>query len=80
MMRDLEEVVNRLDQRADCKGVILHGADGNFCSGGDTNVARQMMNPEIGYAMAIYMNHILEKFKNLPMITVAFIEGSGNAL
>ncbi|XP_025408031.1 ethylmalonyl-CoA decarboxylase-like isoform X2 [Sipha flava] len=77
MMLDLEKIVNKLDQQIECKGVILYGADGNFCSGGDLNMMKQMNNPEMGYAMATYMNNILDKFKKLPMITVAFIEGSG---
>lgn len=80
MMFDLEKIVDKLDQQVKYKGVIMHGSDGHFCSGGDKNVAKQMMKPETGYAMAIYMNYILKKFKNLPMITVAFIEGSGNKL
>lgn len=80
MMADLENIVNKLDQQLECKGVILYGANGNFCSGGDLNMVKRMNNPEMGYAMAIYMGYILEKLKNLPMITVAFIEGSGNKL
>lgn len=78
-MFELEEIINKLeDFQIECKGVILYGADGNFCSGGDLNMARKMNNAEMGFAMATYMNHILEKFKRLPLITVAYIEGFGN--
>lgn len=80
MMTDLDEIVDKLDQWTEGKGVILYGADGNFCSGGDLNFAKQINNPELGYAMAVYMNHVLEKFKNLLMITVAYIEGTGNVI
>lgn len=77
MMIELDEIVNKLDQWIDCKGVILHGADGNFCSGGDLNLAKRLNNPERAYAMATFMNNVLEKLRKLPMITVAYIEGTG---
>lgn len=80
MMVDLDEIVDKLDQWTDCKGAILYGTDGNFCSGGDLNMVKRIANPVLGYAMATYMNHILEKFKNLPIVTVAYIEGFGNLL
>lgn len=78
MMFELEEIVNKLeDLKTECKGVIIYGANENFCSGGDLNMVKKMNKPEMGFAMATYMNHILEKFKKLPLITVAYIEGSG---
>jgi len=77
MMMDLEKVVDKLDQWTEGKGVILHGSDGNFCSGGDLNITKHIGTPEIGYAVSTYMNHILEKFRKLPMISVAYIDGTG---
>lgn len=77
-MVDLDEIVDKLERWTEGKGVILYGAAENFCSGGDLNFANQINNPELGYAMSTYMNHVLEKFKKLPMITVAYIEGTGN--
>lgn len=78
MMIDLDEVVDKLEQYTECKGAILYGANGSFCSGGDLNVAKQMSDQKVGFAMATHMNHVLEKLKNLPIITVAFIEGPGS--
>jgi len=78
MMMDLEKVVDKLDQWTEGKGVILHGTDGNFCSGGDLNITKHIGTSEIGYAISTYMNHILEKFRKLPMISVAYIDGTGN--
>lgn len=80
MMIDLDDIVDRLldDHSAKYKGVILYGAGGNFCAGGDLKMTKQKHNSEIGNAMAMYMGHVLDKFKNLPMITVAYIDGSGN--
>jgi len=80
MMFNLDEIVDELDQWTECKGAILYGKGGNFCSGGDLNMVKRMANPELGNAMAIYMNHTLEKLRKLPVITVAYIEGSGDLL
>ncbi|KAE9544038.1 hypothetical protein AGLY_001727 [Aphis glycines] len=77
MMSDLEEITEKLSQWTDCKGAIVYGAGGNFCSGGDLNMAKKINNSYYGYAMNIYIGHILDKFKRLPIITVAYIEGAG---
>ncbi|KAE9544039.1 hypothetical protein AGLY_001728 [Aphis glycines] len=77
MMSDLEEITEKLSQWTECKGAIVYGADGNFCAGGDLNFAKKISNPYGGYAMNIYLGHILNKFKKLPIITVAYIEGAG---
>jgi len=79
-MSDLDQITDKLYQWTECKGAILYGADGNFCSGGDLKLAKQMNNSTNGYAMSVYMGNILDKFKKLPIITAAFINGTGNAI
>lgn len=77
-MFELEEIINKLDElETEYKGVIIYGANGTFCSGSDLNIAKKISNPEMGFAMTIYMNNILEKLRKLPLITVAYIEGMG---
>jgi len=78
MMFDLDEVLDELDQWTEYKGAILYGAGENFCAGGDLNMAKRISTPDLGNALATYMSHVLEKLQNLPVITVAYIEGSGN--
>lgn len=80
MMSDLEEITEKLSQWTDCKGAIVYGADGNFCSGGDLSMAKKINNPLSGYAMNIYIGHVINKFKRLPIITVAYIEGAGSII
>ncbi|XP_060847194.1 ethylmalonyl-CoA decarboxylase-like isoform X3 [Rhopalosiphum padi] len=72
-----DEITEKLSQWTDCKGAIMYGADGNFCSGGDLKMAKKINNAFYGYAMSIYVGHILDKFKKLPIITVAYIDGTG---
>jgi len=79
-MSDLDKITEKLEQWTECKGAIMYGIDGNFCSGGDLKLEKKMNNPSNGYAMTIYMSHILDKLKKLPIITVAYIDGYGNII
>lgn len=77
-MVDFYHIVEDLEQWTDGKGIILSGAGGTFCSGGDLDVVRQIANPESGFKMASLMHYTLNKLKNLPLISVCFISGAGN--
>nr|CAD7460084.1 unnamed protein product [Timema tahoe] len=59
------------------KGVLLYGSNGMFCSGGDLDMVRQISNPDDGYRMASFMQHLLDRLQKLPIISLALIEGSG---
>lgn len=76
-MGELLDVVLKLGAWKEGKGVILHGSSGNFCSGGDLALARGTGNPDGGFMMATFMDHVLSSFQTLPLITVAVIEGCG---
>lgn len=78
MVSDLEDIIVELEQWTECKAVLLYGADGNFCSGGDLNLMKKINTPEMGFAMSTYVNHVLERFRKMPVITAAYIDGSGN--
>uniref|UniRef100_A0A1B6C159 Enoyl-CoA hydratase n=1 Tax=Clastoptera arizonana TaxID=38151 RepID=A0A1B6C159_9HEMI len=77
MMVELESVIEKLEKWKKGKGVLIYGADNNFCSGGDLDFARKTSSSEGGFKMATFMQHVLGKLQDLPVITVAFIEGSG---
>nr|CAD7443467.1 unnamed protein product [Timema bartmani] len=77
MMADLEDSVNTLERWSQGKGVILYGSNGMFCSGGDLDMVRQISNPDDGYRMASFMQHLLDRLQKLPIISLALIEGSG---
>ena len=76
-MVDLHDIVENLENWKTGKGIILKGSQGNFCSGGDLDFAKQTANAEDGYMMATFMHHVLNKFQRLPLISVAMIEGTG---
>jgi len=75
MMVQLRNVVNILEDWKEGKGLILHSVGETFCSGGDLNTVRQISNPEGGYKMATLMQDTLTRLHQLPLISVALIQG-----
>jgi len=76
-MGDFLDVMDTLESWEEGKAVIVRGEGGNFCSGGDLDLARGTGNPDGGFQMATFMNTLLDKLQTLPLITVALIEGCG---
>ena len=74
-MVQLRNVVNILEDWKEGKGLILHSVGETFCSGGDLNTVRQISNPEGGYKMATLMQDTLTRLHQLPLISVALIQG-----
>jgi ethylmalonyl-CoA/methylmalonyl-CoA decarboxylase len=75
MMVDLWNAVNTLEDWKTGKGIILHSVGETFCSGGDLNTVRQISNPDDGYKMATLMHDTLTRLHQLPLISVALIQG-----
>lgn len=75
MIVDLADAITDLQAWKTGKATILYGADNTFCSGADLSTAKQITNPEGGYAMATFMHHILTHFYRLPLLTVALVQG-----
>ena len=75
MMVDLWKAVNTLEDWKQGKGVILHSVGETFCSGGDLNTVKKISNPDDGYRMATLMHDSLTRLHQLPLISVALIQG-----
>ena len=76
-MVDLYDIVEELECWSTGKSIILKGEKNNFCSGGDLDFVKKINTPEYGYMMSTFMQNILNKFQNLPMLSLALIEGIG---
>ena len=76
-MVDMENAFCTLQSWETGKGLIVYGSGQTFCSGGDLNMARMFSNPDDGFRMATYMQDVLDQLENLPLLTVALIEGTG---
>lgn len=79
MMAELANIVTRLEDplvHSSLNTVILKGTGGWFCAGADLRVAqKQLMSNEAGTAMGALMIDTLTRFRRLPLVSFAIIEG-----
>lgn len=79
MMAELADIVTRLEDPLVHSGlntVILKGTGGWFCAGADLRVAqKQLTSNEAGTAMGALMVDTLTRFRRLPLVSFAIIEG-----
>ncbi|GMF16121.1 unnamed protein product [Phytophthora lilii] len=79
MMAELADVVQTLEDpkvHGRLNAVVLRGTGGWFCAGADLRVAQQdMTSPEAGAAMGALMVDTLTRFRRLPLVSIACIEG-----
>ncbi|CAJ0638391.1 11766_t:CDS:2 [Entrophospora sp. SA101] len=66
MMAELADLVDRLEKNL--VGLILTGSENTFCSD-------HIITPENGKKMSLLMQDTLFRFNNLPLISIAAIEG-----
>ncbi|XP_064625096.1 ethylmalonyl-CoA decarboxylase-like [Lineus longissimus] len=76
MMLDLADVVAELEIWKEGKGLLVHGADGFFSSGGDLSTVWEIIDPVSGVQMSSLMQDTLQRLRRLPLISVSVIQGS----
>lgn len=76
MMAELRNVVDSLAKWKSGKGLLLRGAGGTFCSGANLKFVKRSCNPTDGYKMSRFMSCTLNRLHNLPLISIALIEGA----
>lgn len=76
MMVDFSIAVEELESWSEGRGLIVCGAGKYFCSGGDLETVKNICDSETGYKMSRFMHNTLNKMLNLPLVSVALIEGS----
>lgn len=74
-MIQLSDVVSELEQWKEGRGVVLRGAGGAFCSGGDLTLMRSLLASANGMLMSQFMQNVLTRLYRLPLISIAFVEG-----
>ncbi|XP_037554389.1 ethylmalonyl-CoA decarboxylase [Dermacentor silvarum] len=75
MMLQLHDIVTELRSWKEGKGLVFYGGDGIFCSGGDLDMMKALNTPELGAQMATIMHSALTGLRDLPLISVALIQG-----
>jgi len=73
MMVDMADCVSELELWKEGKGLIMCGKGGNLCSGGDLTFVRKALH--YGDEMAAYQHDTLTRLLNLPLISVALVQG-----
>ena len=81
MMRELEAALSALAADEAVRVVLLRGAGGNFCAGGDLNAMGAMPPPAPGERDPLYAPHrqygdALARLNSLPQPVVAVVEGA----
>mmetsp|Transcript_22411 Transcript_22411/g.68284 ORF Transcript_22411/g.68284 Transcript_22411/m.68284 type:complete len:275 (+) Transcript_22411:160-984(+) len=77
MMVQLDEAVRSLESWHEGRVLLLSGEGGHFCSGADLGTVRQAIDtPERGALMSRFMTEVLDRLRNLPLLTVAAIDGA----
>lgn len=76
MMVQLHDAVSELRSWKEGKGLVFHSGGGSvFCSGGDLDMIKALNTPEQGAQMATIMHSALTGLRDLPLISVALVEG-----
>ncbi|KAE8884066.1 hypothetical protein PF003_g31708 [Phytophthora fragariae] len=79
MMAELADIVTLLedpDVHDKLNAVVVRGTGGWFCAGADLRVAQQeLTSREAGAAMGALMVDTLTRFRRLPLVSIACIEG-----
>ncbi|KAK8760834.1 hypothetical protein V5799_027896 [Amblyomma americanum] len=75
MMIQLHDVVAELRTWKEGKGLVFHSGEGVFCSGGDLDMMKALNTPELGAQMGGIMHSALMGLRDLPLISVALIQG-----
>jgi len=75
MLVQFSDIVGELENWKDGRAVILRGAGGTFCSGGDLKMAKALVASSKFTAMCNFMQDALTRFYRLPLLSVAFVEG-----
>lgn len=75
-LADIVELLEREEVHGKLNAVALVGHGGWFCAGADLRVAKQQLSSrEAGAAMGALMVDTLTRFRRLPLVSVACIEG-----
>lgn len=79
VVRELQEVAAWCNDQAEIRALVLRGAEGNFCAGGDIkDMAEIRKAPDLA-TIAAYnreFGHMLSAFNNMRAAVVAVLEGA----
>jgi len=75
MMVELSDAVTELEKWKEGKSVAVYGAGNTFCSGADLDLVQQNLDPKEGMFFSQYMQSVLTRLNQLPLISAALVQG-----
>ena len=75
MRHELLMALDEIEANPTVRVVILTGAGGNFCSGGDVKNMRQRQTASEGRARVELLNRAVLRLVNFPLPTIAMVDG-----
>lgn len=76
MRRELADVLDEVEADAEARVLILTGAGGHFCSGGDVKSMRERQHtPAEGRARVQLLNRMVLRLVDFPRPTIAMVDG-----
>lgn len=76
MITQLATAVDELENDAHAAVLLITGDGGHFCSGFDLETVEHIATPQDGEQLSLLMTSLLERIRNLPMLSVACIDGA----
>lgn len=77
LMKDLDEILNRLEQSHELKAVLIRGANETFCSGGDLFDFHTLAGGQEVYSRMLKpMTDYLHRIACLPCPVTAYVQGA----
>src|SRR5262244_2262669 len=75
MRRELLSALDEIETNPAARVVVLSGAGGHFCAGGDVKNMRHRSNAGDGQARVGLLNHAVLRLVNFPLPTIAMVDG-----
>jgi enoyl-CoA hydratase/carnithine racemase len=79
MVRDLQRAFDALRENGDVRAIVLSGAGGTFCAGGDVNELRETIHandPNADKAQAANFDGLLHSVNQAPQVVIAQVDGA----
>ena len=75
-MVDLRDIVTELENWNSGQGLLMYGVGDSFCSGGDLDLMKTLIENGHGVLMCQYMQETLQRLQALPLLSAALVHGS----
>lgn len=79
-MVEFNDIVSSLEEWKNGKGILLYSNGDAFCSGGYLETVKQICYPLGGFKMATLMHDSMQRFRQLPFVSVAVVQGKVSQL